>query len=107
MALGTIGGATKVHPTAQINLKIMMIKNAIDLAEIVACAGLAQNLAALRALADEGIQKGHMKLHAVNIAKSVGAVGDEIEKVVERIVSENSIRMDRAEQVLNNLRENH
>ena len=107
LALGTIGGATKVHPTAQINLKIMMIKNAIDLAEIVACAGLAQNLAALRALSDEGIQKGHMKLHAVNIAKSVGAVGDEIEKVVERIVSENSIRMDRAEQVLNNLRENH
>ena len=107
LALGTIGGATKVHPTAQINLKIMMIKNAIDLAEIIACAGLAQNLAALRALSDEGIQKGHMKLHAVNIAKSVGAVGEEIEKVVERIVSENSIRMDRAEQVLNNLRENN
>lgn len=107
LALGTIGGATKVHPTAQINLKIMMIKNAIDLAEIVACAGLAQNLAALRALSDEGIQKGHMKLHAVNIAKSVGAVGEEIEKVVERIVSENSIRMDRAEQVLNNLRANN
>lgn len=104
LALGTIGGATKVHPIAQTCLKIMEVENALDLAEIVASAGLAQNLAALRALSDEGIQKGHMKLHAKTIAKSVGAEGDEIEAVANKIIEEGAIRMDRAEEVLKELR---
>ncbi|MHA2502293.1 MAG: hydroxymethylglutaryl-CoA reductase, degradative [Candidatus Kariarchaeaceae archaeon] len=104
LALGTIGGATKIHPIAQTCLKIMQVEGAQDLAEIVASAGLAQNLAALRALSDEGIQKGHMKLHAANIAKSVGAEDEEIEKVAEVIVKEGAIRMDRAEEVLKELR---
>jgi len=104
LALGTIGGATKVHPIAQICLKIMQVESAQELAEIVASAGLAQNLAALRALSDEGIQQGHMKLHAANIAKSVGAEGDEIDQVVKRIIAEGAIRMDRAEEVLDEIR---
>ncbi|MHA2248748.1 MAG: hydroxymethylglutaryl-CoA reductase, degradative [Candidatus Kariarchaeaceae archaeon] len=105
LALGTIGGATKVHPTAQICLKIMKVNSALELAEIIAAAGLAQNAAALRALSDEGIQQGHMKLHAKNLAKSVGAKGDEIEEVARRMIEEGKIRIDFAEEILNKIRE--
>jgi hydroxymethylglutaryl-CoA reductase len=104
MALGTIGGATKVHPIAQVCLKIMGVENAIDLAELTAAVGLAQNLAALRALSDEGIQRGHMKLHAKNIAKSVGATDDEIEQVAQGMIDAAAIRMDKAEEILKKLR---
>ncbi|MDH5645132.1 MAG: hydroxymethylglutaryl-CoA reductase, degradative, partial [Candidatus Heimdallarchaeota archaeon] len=104
LALGTIGGATKIHPIAQVCLKIMEIQNAIDLAEIVASAGLAQNLAALRALTSEGIQAGHMKLHAKNLAASAGAVGEELELVAKKMVEEGKVRMDRAEEILKELR---
>jgi hydroxymethylglutaryl-CoA reductase len=104
MAVGLVGGATKVHPTARVNVRILGVKTANELAEVLAALGLAQNFAALRALATEGIQRGHMSLHARNIATSVGAKGEEIDKIVEVLVREKSVRMDRAEEVLRNLR---
>jgi len=100
MAVGTIGGATKVHPTARIALKILDVKTARELGEVMAAVGLAQNLGALRALAREGIQRGHMSLHARNIAIMAGATGDLIDAVAERMVEERKIRMDRAKELL-------
>ncbi|MCW4019678.1 MAG: hydroxymethylglutaryl-CoA reductase, degradative [Candidatus Bathyarchaeota archaeon] len=105
MAVGTIGGATKVHPIARIALKILDVKSARELGEVMAAVGLAQNLGALRALAHEGIQKGHMSLHARNIAIMAGAAGDLIDLVAERMVKERKIRMDRAKELLEELRE--
>ena len=81
MAVGIVGGASKVHPVARANLSILGLDSAQELAGIIAAAGLAQNLGAMRALATSGIQAGHMKLHARNMAVSAGAIGDEIEKV--------------------------
>ena len=104
MAVGLVGGATKVHPTARVNVRILGVKTANELGEIFAALGLAQNFAALRALATEGIQRGHMSLHARNIATSVGAIGDEIDKVVEILVRERNVRMDRAEEILGEIR---
>ena len=83
MPVGLVGGATAVHPTAKANVKLLGVKTASELAEIIASVGLAQNFAALRALATEGIQRGHMSLHARNIAATAGAVGDEIDRVAE------------------------
>ena len=100
MAVGIVGGATKVHPTAQAALALMDVKTAAELAEIVVSVGLAQNLAALRALATEGIQRGHMSLHARQVAISAGAEGDQIERLAQQLVSEKTIRIDRAEQIL-------
>jgi len=100
LAVGTVGGATKVHPTAQAALKLMGVHGAAELAGIIAAVGLAQNLAALRALATEGIQRGHMSLHARQVAASAGAVGDEIEKLAAQLVAEKTVRIDRAEEIL-------
>jgi len=100
MAVGIIGGATKVHPIARIALKILGVKSARELAEVMAAVGLAQNLAALRALAHEGIQRGHMSLHARNIAIMAGATGELIDIIAERMVEERKIRMDRAKELL-------
>ena len=100
MAVGIIGGATKVHPIARIALKILGVKSARELAEVMAAVGLAQNLAALRALAHEGIQRGHMSLHARNIAIMAGAAGELIDIIAERMVEERKIRMDRAKELL-------
>lgn len=100
MAVGIIGGATKVHPIAKIALKILGVKSARELAEVMAAVGLAQNLAALRALAHEGIQRGHMSLHARNIAIMAGATGELIDVIAERMVEERKIRMDRARELL-------
>ncbi|HET7143580.1 MAG TPA: hydroxymethylglutaryl-CoA reductase, degradative [Anaerolineales bacterium] len=100
MAVGIVGGATKVHPAAQAAVKLMEIKSAAELAEIIACVGLAQNMAALRALATEGIQRGHMSLHARQIALSAGAKGDQIEKIAAQMVAEKAIRVTRAEEIL-------
>ena len=105
MAVGTVGGATKTHPIARIVLKILGVKTASELAEIIVAVGLAQNLAALRALATEGIQRGHMELHARNIAIMAGATGDLVDKVAEILVKERKIRVDRAEEVLKELKE--
>jgi hydroxymethylglutaryl-CoA reductase len=100
MAVGIVGGATASNPIAKIAVKILGIKTARDLAEVIASVGLAQNLGALRALAAEGIQRGHMTLHARNVAISVGAKGDLIEKVSARMVAERKVRVDRAKELL-------
>lgn len=103
MAVGIIGGATKVHPGAQAALKLMGVTKAAELAEIIVSVGLAQNMAALRALATEGIQRGHMSLHARQVAIAAGATGDQIEEVALRMVEEKLVRIDRAEEILRNL----
>ncbi len=103
IAVGLIGGAAAVHPVAKANLKILGVKSAIELAEVMASVGLAQNFAALRALAAEGIQRGHMKLHARNIAATVGAKGEQIDIIAQRMVEERRIRMDRAKELLEEL----
>ena len=104
MPVGLVGGATKTHPLARLALKIMDVKSAQELGEIAAAVGLAQNLGALRALATEGIQRGHMALHARNIALVAGAVGDEVEQVAKRLAAEHDVRTDRALEVLRELR---
>ena len=104
MAVGIVGGATKVHPTAQAALKLMGVTSARELAEIIVSVGLAQNLAALRALATEGIQRGHMTLHARQVAIAAGAVGDEVEVVAGKLVAEKKVRVDRAEEILQEVR---
>jgi hydroxymethylglutaryl-CoA reductase len=100
MAVGIVGGATKVHPAAQAAVKLMGVKTASELAEIIVSVGLAQNMAALRALATEGIQRGHMSLHARQVALAAGAHGDLIEKVAAQMVAEKAIRVSRAEEIL-------
>lgn len=104
MPVGLVGGATKVHPAAGTAVRLLGVSAASELAEIITAVGLAQNLAALRALATEGIQRGHMSLHARNIAVSAGATADEIPKVVRRLVADRAVRGDKAAQVLAELR---
>jgi hydroxymethylglutaryl-CoA reductase len=103
MAIGIVGGATRVHPVAQAAVKMMGVKTASELAEIIVSVGLAQNLAALRALATEGIQRGHMSLHARQVAIAAGAEGELIEKVATQMVIEKAVRIDRAEEILKSL----
>ena len=103
MAVGTVGGATKVHPLAQVALKILGVRSARELAEVLTAVGLAQNLAAIRALAAEGIQRGHMALHARQIAIAAGASPERVDAVVARMVAEKVIRLDRAEEILREL----
>jgi hydroxymethylglutaryl-CoA reductase len=100
MAVGIVGGATKVHPTARAALKLMDIQSAAELAGIIASVGLAQNLAALRALATEGIQRGHMSLHARQVAIAAGAEGAQIEAIAAQLVREKTVRVDRAEELV-------
>lgn len=104
MPVGIIGGATKVHPVARIALKILGVKTAKELSEIMGAVGLAQNFAALKALTTEGIQKGHMRLHAKNLAVMAGAGVDEAEKVAEQMIRENKINFKRAQEILQELR---
>ncbi|MFX1495830.1 MAG: hydroxymethylglutaryl-CoA reductase, degradative, partial [Promethearchaeota archaeon] len=107
MAIGTIGGAVRTHPIARIALKILNIKSANELAEVITAVGLAQNLGALRALAKEGIQRGHMKLHARNIAIAAGATDELIDIVSEQMVKEHKIRMDRAKEIVEQYRKSN
>jgi len=100
MAVGIVGGATRVHPTAQAALKLMGVQSAGQLAEIIVAVGLAQNLAALRALATEGIQRGHMGLHARQVAAAAGAQGEQIERLARQLVQEKTVRIDRATEIL-------
>lgn len=104
MAVGLIGGATKLHPTARACLQIMGIQSAEQLARVIAAVGLAQNFSALKSLATEGIQKGHMSLHSQNIALMAGAVGDEISQLAQRLVALGTVRIDVAEAELVKLR---
>ncbi|NMB62615.1 MAG: hydroxymethylglutaryl-CoA reductase, degradative [Chloroflexi bacterium] len=101
MAVGIVGGATRVHPAAQAALKLMGVQKATDLAEIIVSVGLAQNLGALRALATEGIQRGHMTLHARQVAAAAGASSELIPALAEQLVKEGNIRLERAITILN------
>ncbi len=103
LAVGTVGGATRVHPTAMAALKLMGVQTAAELAEIIVSVGLAQNLAALRALATEGIQRGHMGLHARQVAVAAGAEGKMIAELAARLITEGAVRIDRAQEILEEL----
>jgi hydroxymethylglutaryl-CoA reductase len=105
-AVGTVGGSTQVHPTVKACRKLMgpWSESADRLAQLLAAVGLAQNCGALRALATEGIQRGHMSLHARQVALAAGACGDEVDRVASRLVDEQSIRAARAEELLSELR---
>lgn len=100
MAVGIVGGATKVHPAAQAALKLLNVRSASELAEICVCAGLANNLAAMRALATEGIQRGHMGLHARQVAMAAGATNTLVDEVARRMVEERTIKPARAAELL-------
>jgi hydroxymethylglutaryl-CoA reductase len=100
MAVGIVGGATKVHPAAKVALKLMGVTEARDLAEIIVAVGLAQNFAAIRALATEGIQRGHMTLHARQVAIAAGATGELVERVAAQLVTERKVRLDRAQELV-------
>ena len=104
MAVGLIGGATRVHPIAKIALKILGVNKAEDLARVMAAVGLVQNYGALKALATTGIQKGHMALHSKNVAMMAGAVGDEVDLLAKRLVEIGKIRSDAAEEELRKIR---
>ena len=104
MAVGVVGGAANMHPKAKLCRKILGIKTARELAEVAASLGLAQNFAALFALSTVGIQKGHMSLHAKNIAVMAGAQGDEIEKLADQLVRDGKVKLDYAKELLGNIR---
>lgn len=104
LAVGVVGGATRVHPTARIAMKILNVQSARELAEVLAVVGLAQNFAAIRALATEGIQRGHMRMHARQLAVAAGAEGVLVARVADQLVRENRIRLERATQLVNELK---
>ena len=104
MAVGLVGGATKTHPTAKAAIEVLGVKTATELGQVIAAVGLAQNLAALRALATEGIQRGHMTLHARNLAVQAGANGSEIDLIVTGMIDSQNVTMDNALQILKGLR---
>ena len=105
MAVGLVGGATKTHPMAQIARKILKVENSSELSEIMVAVGLAQNLGALRALTQEGIQAGHMKLHARNLAIMAGASDNVIETVVEKLIESGQIGFQKAKEIVDNLKQ--
>ena len=104
VAVGIVGGTTRVHPVARVALKILGVRTASELAQVMAAVGLAQNLAAIRALATEGIQRGHMSLHARQIALAAGATEAEVDEVARRLVDEGQITAARAAELLRELR---
>ena len=99
MAVGLVGGATKIHPAAKAAVKLLGVKTASELGQIIACAGLANNMAAMKALATEGIQRGHMSLHARNLANTVGAKGEILEKIVAQMVADKKVRIEYAQEL--------
>ena len=101
LAVGLVGGATRVHPGAKAALKLMGVESAQELTEIIASVGLAQNLAALRALATDGIQKGHMRLHARQVAIAAGAEGEQINQLADQLILDKQVRIDHAKEILN------
>jgi hydroxymethylglutaryl-CoA reductase len=103
LAVGIIGGITNIHPLVKTCLKILDITSSQELAMIIAAAGLAQNFSAIRALSDEGIQKGHMKLHSKNIAKIAGALNDQIERIAQQMINEENISVSRAREIIENI----
>ncbi len=105
MAVGIVGGATRVHPTARVALKILGVKSANELAEVMVSVGLAQNLAAIRALSTVGIQQGHMQLHARQVALAAGASDDQVEAIAAQLVEEKYIQVNRAQEILSEMEE--
>ncbi len=103
MSVGVVGGIINVHPTAKICTKILGVSSAKELACVIAATGLAQNFSALRALVTEGIQKGHMKLHARNLASAAGAKAEQIDEIVKKMVQENNISLNRAKELLDQI----
>jgi hydroxymethylglutaryl-CoA reductase len=103
-AIGIVGGAANIHPKARLSRKILGVESAQGLAEAVAALGLAQNFAAVFALSTVGIQKGHMSLHAKNIAVMAGAKKDEIDKVADQLVKEGKVKLDRAKEIIKEIR---
>ncbi len=106
MAVGITGGSTQSHPGARTNLRLIGARSSGELAGIIAAVGLAQNMAALRALATEGIQRGHMRLHARQVALSAGAGADEVDRLAAQLAQENAIRIERAREILDDWRKN-
>jgi len=107
LALGTVGGTLRVHPSARLSLDVMGVASASDLAAVAAAVGLASNLAAVRALATDGIQRGHMALHARSVALAAGAEGGEVEKIAALIVEARDITVEAAKRALGVVREHH
>jgi hydroxymethylglutaryl-CoA reductase len=103
LAVGIVGGATRVHPAAGLALRILGIQSARQLAEVIAAVGMAQNLAAMRALATEGIQRGHMRMHARQLAVAAGASGELVTRVVQTMIEEGNIRLERAKTLVSEL----
>ena len=106
LAIGTVGGITSVHPYVKTPLKILNIKKAKELALIMVAVGLAQNFAAMRALADEGIQKGHIRLHARNIAITAGATDEQINIIASKLVQENNVTVNKAKEIIELINKN-
>ena len=100
MAVGLVGGATRTHPAAQAALSVLQVETADELGQVIAAVGLAQNMAALRALATEGIQRGHMALHARNIAIAAGAEGEQVAAIAWQLVQGGDISVDAAKKLL-------
>lgn len=100
LSVGVVGGIINVHPTAKICTKILGVQSASELACVIASAGLAQNFSAMRALATEGIQKGHMRLHARNLAAAAGATPEQIDKIAQKMIEDNNISLNRAQELL-------
>ncbi|MFH1780035.1 MAG: hydroxymethylglutaryl-CoA reductase, degradative [Candidatus Micrarchaeota archaeon] len=104
MQVGLVGGATRTHPLAKIALKMLGVKTANELGEVIACVGLAQNVAALRALSTEGISRGHMRLHANNIAVLAGATGEQIQIIAKKLYEEKNVSLNRAKELMKELK---
>ena len=100
LSVGIVGGIANVHPIAKICMKILGVSSAQELACVMTATGLAQNYSAIRALATEGIQKGHMRLHARNLATAAGAKPDQVDKIVQKMIEEKKISLDRAKELL-------
>ncbi len=100
MAVGLVGGATKVHPAAKVAVKILDVKTAVELAQVIAAVGLAQNLGAIKALSTVGIQRGHMRLHARQVAMAAGAIDDQVQRIANQLVAEKQINGERAKELL-------
>ncbi len=100
MAVGMVGGATKVHPTAKVAMKILGVGSAVELAQVIASVGLAQNLAAIKALSTVGIQRGHMRLHARQVAMAAGATDEQVQRIADQLVAEKRIHISRAQELL-------
>jgi hydroxymethylglutaryl-CoA reductase len=100
MAVGMVGGATKVHPTAKVAMKILGVQSAVELAYVIASVGLAQNLAAIKALSTVGIQRGHMRLHARQVAMAAGAGDDQVQRIANQLVAEKQVNIGRAQELL-------